>query len=180
MRRRSWNVLLIAALLLGALPMTATPQQTTLAAAPAASGPTAPVVNTPQTGAEPQLATPERQMPPHVQELSAEELAAAESMSPEEFVGQYGYLPHALEDQAAGRSTMLIIELDQKPLAARYAEQRAAGQAMAESLGPSAHFQRCDVTSDAEGRAAIAAARAAFGRIDALVNCAPYASRWKN
>lgn len=48
----------------------------------------------------------------------------------------------------------------------------AAGQAMAESLGPSARFQRCDVTSDAEGRAAIAAARAAFGRIDALVNCA--------
>jgi len=126
-------VLLIAALLLGALPMTATPQQTTLAAAPAASGPTAPVVNTPQTGAEPQLTTPERQMPPHVQELSAEELAAAESMSPEEFVGQYGYLPHALEDQAAGRSTMLIIELDQKPLATRYAEQRAAGQAMAAS-----------------------------------------------
>ena len=113
--------------------MTATPQQTTLAAAPAASGPTAPVVNTPQTGAEPQLTTPERQMPPHVQELSAEELAAAESMSPEEFVGQYGYLPHALEDQAAGRSTMLIIELDQKPLATRYAEQRAAGQAMAAS-----------------------------------------------
>ena len=48
----------------------------------------------------------------------------------------------------------------------------AAGQAMAESLGPSARFQRCDVTSDAEGRAAIAAARSAFGRIDALVNCA--------
>ena len=48
----------------------------------------------------------------------------------------------------------------------------AAGQAMAESLGPSARFQRCDVTSDAEGRAAIAAARSAFGRINALVNCA--------
>lgn len=53
----------------------------------------------------------------------------------------------------------------------------ATGQAMAESLGPNARFQRCDVTSDAEGRAAIAAAqtafgRAAFGRIDALVNCA--------
>ena len=48
----------------------------------------------------------------------------------------------------------------------------AAGQAMAESLGPSARCQRCDVTSDAEGRAAIAAARSAFGRIDALVNCA--------
>ena len=47
-----------------------------------------------------------------------------------------------------------------------------AGQAMAESLGPNARFQRCDVTSDAEGRAAIAAARSAFGRIDALVNCA--------
>lgn len=47
-----------------------------------------------------------------------------------------------------------------------------AGQAMAESLGANARFQRCDVTSDAEGRAAIAAARATFGRIDALVNCA--------
>ncbi|MBL8561048.1 MAG: SDR family NAD(P)-dependent oxidoreductase [Gemmobacter sp.] len=47
-----------------------------------------------------------------------------------------------------------------------------AGQAMAESLGANARFQRCDVTSDAEGRAAIAAARSAFGRINALVNCA--------
>ena len=47
-----------------------------------------------------------------------------------------------------------------------------AGQAMAESLGANARFQRCDVTSDAEGRAAIGAARATFGRIDALVNCA--------
>lgn len=42
----------------------------------------------------------------------------------------------------------------------------------AEALGPSAQFLRTDVTSEDEGKAAIAAAKAAFGRIDVLVNCA--------
>lgn len=48
----------------------------------------------------------------------------------------------------------------------------AAGAAQAEALGDRAVFVRADVTSDAEGRAAVAAAVAAFGRLDALVNCA--------
>lgn len=47
-----------------------------------------------------------------------------------------------------------------------------AGTAMAETLGAKARFHACDVTDEAAGRAAIAAAQAEFGRIDALVNCA--------
>lgn len=49
---------------------------------------------------------------------------------------------------------------------------RAAGEAMAETLGPQARFARCDVTSDPEGRAAVAMAQATFGRLDILANCA--------
>lgn len=47
-----------------------------------------------------------------------------------------------------------------------------AGAASAAELGDAARFQRTDVTSEAEGKAALAAARDAFGRVDALVNCA--------
>ncbi|MDN3714058.1 SDR family NAD(P)-dependent oxidoreductase [Paracoccus cavernae] len=47
-----------------------------------------------------------------------------------------------------------------------------AGAAAAAALGPNALFHQTDVTSDADGQAAVAAALAAFGRIDALVNCA--------
>ncbi|SOC02864.1 SDR family NAD(P)-dependent oxidoreductase [Rhodobacter maris] len=47
-----------------------------------------------------------------------------------------------------------------------------AGMAMAEELGTAARFARTDVTSEAEGIAAIELARAAFGRLDGLVNCA--------
>ncbi len=47
-----------------------------------------------------------------------------------------------------------------------------AGAAQAEALGPNALFCKTDVTSDADGRAAVAAAQEAFGRIDGLVNCA--------
>lgn len=46
------------------------------------------------------------------------------------------------------------------------------GAAMAEELGAQARFVRTDVTSAAEGEAAIKAALAAFGRIDVAVNCA--------
>ncbi|MBJ6135443.1 3-hydroxyacyl-CoA dehydrogenase [Ochrobactrum sp. Q0168] len=47
-----------------------------------------------------------------------------------------------------------------------------AGEAAAKALGAATIFQRTDVTSEADGQAAIAAALKAFGRIDALVNCA--------
>lgn len=46
------------------------------------------------------------------------------------------------------------------------------GAAEAAALGPNAIFVKTDVTSDAEGQAAVAAALAAFGRIDVMVNCA--------
>ncbi|WP_062220636.1 SDR family NAD(P)-dependent oxidoreductase [Aureimonas sp. D3] len=48
----------------------------------------------------------------------------------------------------------------------------AAGAALASRLGARARFRRADVTSAEDGEAAIAAALAAFGRIDVLVNCA--------
>jgi len=123
MRIRSWNLFLIAALLLGMLPMTWAPQQNTMAATPAIQSPTASAA-TAINAAEPELATPERQIPPHVQELSAAELADIETMTAEEFVAQHGYLPRALEDKAAGRSTMLVIELEKEPLAAIYAQRQ--------------------------------------------------------
>lgn len=47
-----------------------------------------------------------------------------------------------------------------------------AGAAMAAELGEAARFVRTDVTSGAEGEAAVAAALEAFGRIDVAVNCA--------
>ena len=47
-----------------------------------------------------------------------------------------------------------------------------AGAALADELGEAARFQRTDVTSAAEGRAAVAAALSAFGHLDGLVNCA--------
>ena len=48
----------------------------------------------------------------------------------------------------------------------------AAGEALAAELGAGALFVRTDVTSGAEGEAAVAAAVAKFGRVDGLVNCA--------
>jgi NAD(P)-dependent dehydrogenase (short-subunit alcohol dehydrogenase family) len=48
----------------------------------------------------------------------------------------------------------------------------AAGAAVVAELGEAARFQPTDVTSEADGEAAIAAALAGFGRLDGLVNCA--------
>jgi NAD(P)-dependent dehydrogenase (short-subunit alcohol dehydrogenase family) len=47
-----------------------------------------------------------------------------------------------------------------------------AGESQAKALGAAAKFHRTDVTSDEDGKAAIAAALEAFGRVDVLVNCA--------
>ncbi|ABS69884.1 short-chain dehydrogenase/reductase SDR [Xanthobacter versatilis] len=47
-----------------------------------------------------------------------------------------------------------------------------AGSAVAAELGDSARFQRADVTSEADGLAAVALAREAFGHVHGLVNCA--------
>jgi NAD(P)-dependent dehydrogenase (short-subunit alcohol dehydrogenase family) len=46
------------------------------------------------------------------------------------------------------------------------------GESVAARLGPQAAFLRTDVTSDAEGRAAVAAARDRFGGVLGLINCA--------
>ena len=48
----------------------------------------------------------------------------------------------------------------------------ADDQALARELGPSGRFARTDVTDEASGKAAMAMAMEAFGKIDGLVNCA--------
>ncbi|MDF1803313.1 3-hydroxyacyl-CoA dehydrogenase [Thalassovita sp.] len=47
-----------------------------------------------------------------------------------------------------------------------------AGAAMVDKLGAAARFCKTDVTKDADGKAAVAKALSAFGRLDGLVNCA--------
>lgn len=47
-----------------------------------------------------------------------------------------------------------------------------AGEGNAAELGAAARFHKTDVTSAVDGEAAVAAALAAFGRLDGLVNCA--------
>ncbi|MFQ8433611.1 SDR family NAD(P)-dependent oxidoreductase [Amaricoccus sp. W119] len=61
----------------------------------------------------------------------------------------------------AGGGAALLIDIDE-----------TAGAETAARLGRGARFHRADVTSEADGQAAIAAATETFGRIDALVNCA--------
>ncbi|MEQ1437904.1 3-hydroxyacyl-CoA dehydrogenase [Fontimonas sp. SYSU GA230001] len=46
------------------------------------------------------------------------------------------------------------------------------GEALARELGERARFVRCDVSQDADARAAVGAATEGFGRLDGLVNCA--------
>lgn len=53
---------------------------------------------------------------------------------------------------------------------------RAAGEALAAELGRAVRFAPTDVTSEAEGMAAVATALSAFGHLHALVNCAGIAS----
>jgi NAD(P)-dependent dehydrogenase (short-subunit alcohol dehydrogenase family) len=48
----------------------------------------------------------------------------------------------------------------------------ALGQALAARLGARARFQRTDVSSEADGRAAVELALSAFGALHGLVNCA--------
>jgi NAD(P)-dependent dehydrogenase (short-subunit alcohol dehydrogenase family) len=47
-----------------------------------------------------------------------------------------------------------------------------AGAALAGELGAAAHFAHTDVTSEANGKAAVAQALSAFGHLHGLVNCA--------
>jgi NAD(P)-dependent dehydrogenase (short-subunit alcohol dehydrogenase family) len=50
--------------------------------------------------------------------------------------------------------------------------QAAQGEALARELGERARFVKTDVTSEADGQAAVAAAVSAFGGLQGLVNCA--------
>ncbi len=50
--------------------------------------------------------------------------------------------------------------------------QREAGEALAAELGERARFVQTDVTSEPDGKAAVALALSAFGHLHGLVNCA--------
>src|SRR3990167_3466015 len=55
--------------------------------------------------------------------------------------------------------------------------QNDAGEKLASELGAAARFVKTDVTSEAEGKAAVAAALKEFGGLHVLVNCAAIAKR---
>lgn len=63
----------------------------------------------------------------------------------------------------------LFVEEGAKVIVADIAEQ---GQAVADSLGQAALFQRLDVSDAEQWEAVVAKVKSAFGRLDILVNCA--------
>jgi subtilisin family serine protease len=74
-----------------------------------------------------------RQPPPHLKEVPAEiQDLFADGMPAEEFVARAGYVPRALEGIVDGEGLM-IIELEEKPVAVRYAEQKEAGRVMTQA-----------------------------------------------
>ena len=69
-----------------------------------------------------------------------------------------------------GATARLLVEGGGKVLIADLKEQE--GAALVRELGGSARFARTDVTDEASGKAAVAAALDAFGAIHGLINCA--------
>ena len=69
-----------------------------------------------------------------------------------------------------GATARMLVAAGGKALIADLKE--AEGGALAAALGPSARFVRTDVTDEASGKAAVAAAVERFGAVHGLVNCA--------
>jgi NAD(P)-dependent dehydrogenase (short-subunit alcohol dehydrogenase family) len=69
-----------------------------------------------------------------------------------------------------GATARMLVEGGAKVLIADLKE--AEGQALAAELGKGVRFARTDVTDEASGKAAVAAALEGFGRIHGLINCA--------
>ena len=67
-------------------------------------------------------------------------------------------------------TAQMIVEAGGRALVADL--QEAEGNALASDLGSAAKFVRTDVTDEASGKAAVAAALATFGAVHGLVNCA--------
>ena len=67
-------------------------------------------------------------------------------------------------------TTRMLVGADGRVVIADLKE--AEGQALAAELGANAKFVRTDVTDEGSGKAAVAAAAAAFGGLHGLVNCA--------
>ena len=69
-----------------------------------------------------------------------------------------------------GATVRMVVEAGGNVVIADLKE--AEGQALAKELGAKAKFVRTDVTDEASAKSAVAAAIAAFGAVDGLVNCA--------
>src|SRR5215831_14579958 len=67
-------------------------------------------------------------------------------------------------------TTRMLVDGGGKVLVADLQEEK--GVALAKELERSVRFARTDVTDEASGKAAVAAATQAFGRLDGLINCA--------
>lgn len=123
MHSKSLYTILIVALILGALPVAG-------AAQPAAAEVAAPSAPTAVAVPQAQPVQSGRQMPPWVRELSAEELARLDAQTSDLAVETGRTLPQALNAlTGSGQKTMLVVELEQPPLAAYAAQQRDSGKA---------------------------------------------------
>ncbi len=119
---RLLSLLLIVALIVPFTPVAASAPAVSRVEAPA-TAPAAELVQAPAAAA--QFPPQTRTMPAHVVEADPEIL---QDLSIEQVIAQYGYVPHALENQVKGESMMMVVELEQAPLAVYYAEQKAAGK----------------------------------------------------
>jgi len=95
-----------------------------------AKAPTTDPTQTPAAQPVAAAPTPPGAIPAHAVEIDP---AALAELSAEEIIAQYGYVPHALADQVKGQSMMMVIELDQAPLATYYAEQKAAARTLSKN-----------------------------------------------
>ncbi len=75
--------------------------------------------------------------------------------------GASGLGAGTLRALAAGGANVVIADL-----------QADKGEALAKELGAKARYAQCDVTSEADGKAAVETALKAFGGLQGLVNCA--------
>ena len=69
-----------------------------------------------------------------------------------------------------GATARMLVSAGGKALIADLKE--AEGETLAKELGQNVRFVRTDVTDEASGKAAVAAAMQVFGKIDGLINCA--------
>ncbi len=122
MRSKWLNALVFMALVLGMVPLGSaqTPAVTARGGAHRSQTQTLPL-----SSPQPSL-TPQEEVPADIQALFAE------GMTAEEFVAMAGYVPRALEGLVEDEALM-IVELEDKPLAVHYAEQEDRGRILSDN-----------------------------------------------